>query len=197
MEPTSISNKPKLRVGRILIVLVVVLGVIGGGIFGYLKLSNQAKDLKQQKAEADIKIAELESKLQQAQSSNSTQNEEEAPTQSKTIPTAKDVSEINKLLDSLCQNLGAVDVTSATLQQKDGFGASRFYNGYAQVGVSCEGQNGGYISFMQRQADLSWKQLFGAQDVPGCDVANQYKIPHQILPNCISIQDQSTMPNTN
>lgn len=202
-QTNSYTNQPassgsKLRIGRILIVLILVLGFVGGGTFAYLKLNNQKKELEQQKIAANTKIQELEAKLNQAQSSSSEDEEQtQTATQSKTTPTDRDITEINKLLDSRCPNADAPEITKAQLQTADSFGAQRFYNGYAQIGTSCASDNGGYISFMQRQTNLSWKELFGAQDIPGCELANQYKIPSQILPNCISTQTQTTIPNTN
>lgn len=120
-----------------------------------------------------------------------------SPKTDPSTPSDKDVIEINKLLDSFCDNNDGKDVTKTSLQEKDTFGAQRFYNGYAQVGAGCESENGGYISYMQRQTDLTWKQLVGAQDILDCEKTDQYKIPKEILPKCTTSQGQSQRPNTN
>ncbi len=76
------ASASKLRIGRILLVLVIILGVFGAGTFGYLKFSGQAKDLKEQKSQADAKIAQLEADLQKVTSENNSLKDESEDQQS-------------------------------------------------------------------------------------------------------------------
>lgn len=123
------------------------------------------------------------------------------------IPTDKDVLEIKAATEASCASSGGysgLEIGLSYLQEKYSFDPEnssdagvRFYNGYALIGISCKDEPGGYVSFMQRQSDGTYKQLLGAQDIPSCETVNKYKIPKQILPTCITNQGQDETQNTN
>lgn len=105
-----------------------------------------------------------------------------SPKTSTNVPTDKDVVEINKALRVLCPE--PFKIEKATKESI----SNSFYNGFVRVGIHCvdpqEGGGGGYLAFFQRQSDLTWKKILSGQEPPSCDVANNLKIPHQVLESC-------------
>jgi hypothetical protein len=152
----------------------------------------QQEQLATQKAE-DEAAAKLKAE-QQAQEAQ--KNSAQAAL---AVPSNQDVTTIKKFTSSYCETgskFTGPEITKTYLQSKADSGALHYYNGYAQISVGCSSDPLGGTSYLQRQADSSWIQIFGSPDTPNCSSINAHKVPAQIAPNCLS-GSGTKIPNQN
>jgi hypothetical protein len=194
-------QKPKINSKNILITLVALLILAVVSTNGY-KLHDQKKDLKNDIQASSKKIADLEKQIKQFEDSQpqSEDSEEtdiipEEPT-NLGVPTDQEISAINQFYTTRCApNLPREPITRSQLE------SGRYYNGYAKMSIGCltptgEGM-GGYISYIKKQTDSTWVELFGAQELPDCVQIDQHKVPKQIEVTCAQYPAGDIRNNTN
>lgn len=194
---------------RIVAVLLIVILLIGTAFGAWYYGSMQAEK------EADAKIAELQSRIDNVEAEQ-TESTEEA----KNELTEADVAAIDKALTQKCNGDDSgyeytaskdgkiyTKVTRAFFIDPTNNDTPVYAKGFVSVSVGCkktgaESAGGGYVSIMQRQTDGSWKQVIGTQNMLDCETVNKYKIPKEIQDKCNNKGDdpgasQSLVENTN
>jgi len=177
MKTSRPSKNQVLIVTLALLVLTLALGA-------YLWHS-QVKELKANRDSNQQKIEQLEKQIKALEETDS-EPTESPPTETAdpSTPTDRDIVEINKLFDQLCEGNYSPDITLDNFKNSSTSQAEKFYNGYAGTNFGCPDDTGYYI-FIKRQSDKTWAKIGGTQDMPGCDIVDKYKIPKQIIKECV------------
>lgn len=202
-------NKKKL-IGIIVIVLAIGIGLIFAG----LKWKSQINEYKSKQDQTQIKINQLEDQIKQLKNDSvvdAKTNQNSVASQAEKDAKAIDVALLascNKEESGYYYGVGDENgelVTKVTAKllttSKQGDGSAVYAKGFASLGVSCHksgeelGAGGGYRSILARQADGSWKQLFGTQDISPCDRIAQYKIVKEVIPTCYDLKTDAPRPN--
>ena len=209
-QPVTQDSVPtverKSKKGALLaIVALIILAGLGGLWY------KQIKDYQVKQSNAEKKVSNLEKQIKDLK--NKTQSSDSDAITSLTVPSDKDIKEINKALAVLCGKDMIFTVSDASGKvantvTKDLFnkvgtnGDPNFYKNTAIINISCREKTssneggGGFIAVLQRQADSSWKKVLGVQDTPSCETIKQYAISKVIFPTCIDAQGAKEVPNT-
>ncbi len=194
-------QKPRINSKKILITLVALLIIAVVTTSGY-KLYDQKKDLTADVQTSSKKLADLEKQIKdfkdsepQSEDSVETDTVPQEPT-NLAVPTDQEITSINQFYTTRCApNLPREQITRPQLE------SGRYYNGYAKISIGCltptgEGM-GGYLSYIKKQTDSTWVELFGAQELPDCAQIDQHKVPKQIEATCAQYPAGDVRSNTN
>ncbi len=199
---------------------LIIFGLLAVGIliaslaFTGFKWRTQLDEQKQGRESVELQVEALKQRIAELEKAKTSTNSSTAALD-KTKPSAKDIIEIDKALLAQCNSNGSNNIyLAATASGKQvskidstfftGTGANQtpaFYDSTAVVGLSCRESSspdeatGGFISILQRQVDLSWKQVMGTQDTIPCAQVNELRIPSRVIKECY--EGDSLKKNTN